>query len=513
MSADSSTSDFTGIDRGGPGEVDQERKSGAAAAASAAAQNLDPRRWKALAVLCTAFFMMQLDAQIVLLALPSIQADLALTASGAQWVMSAYLLTFGGLLLLGGRSADLLGRRRMFVIGMALFLFSSLLAGLAWNGEIMILGRVGQGISAAIVAPTALSILISTFTDGKELNKALAIWAANGAGGAMAALLVGGPINDTLGWEWIFFINIPVAIVVIALAPRLLKESKGATGTRSFDTLGAVTITVALVAFIYGVVEAPAVGWTDARTVGLLVGAAVLIALFVVIEKRAKAPLVPLELFRSRNLVGGNVVMLLIGMVTFGAVLVISLYAQQVLGYTALVFGLSTVVYTVMSVTGSQIGSRIITKYGFRKLGVVSTVLMGVGVLLLTQVSVDGSYFADLFWGLLIFGFGLGLGFVAVSIAALTGIPEESSGIASGINTAAFQMGGALGTAVASAVTISYTTGGEKLEALTNGFQAGFVALAILAAASVVVTLLLFKPPKEEAGSGAEQNAVPHSGL
>ncbi|MFD3700869.1 DHA2 family efflux MFS transporter permease subunit [Streptomyces sp. NPDC058646] len=510
MSTDSTTSDFT--------RVESEKSSnGAGEAADRVSppvqERPDPLRWKALAVLCTAFFMMQLDAQIVLLALPSIQSDLSLSASGAQWVMSAYLLTFGGLLLLGGRSADLLGRRRMFMIGMALFLISSVVAGVAWSGEVMIAGRVGQGISAAIVAPTALSILMTTFKDGKELNKALAIWAANGAGGAMAALLVGGPINDSLGWEWIFFINVPVAIAVLALSPALLRESRVASGTRSFDVVGAVTITVALVLFIYSVVEAPAIGWTNGRTIGMLAASAVLIALFVVVEKRAKSPLVPLSLFRSRNLVGGNVVMLLIGMVTFGAVLVISLYAQQVLGYTALVFGLSTVVYTVMSVTGSQVGSRIITKFGFRTLGLVSTALMGAGVLLLTQVSVDGSYFGDLFWGLLIFGFGLGLGFVAVSIAALTGVPGEQAGIASGINTAAFQMGGALGVAIVSAVTVSYTTGGEELESLTNGFQAGFVSLSILAVASVIATLLFFKPPKEEAAGEAAEKAVPHAGL
>ncbi|MEV4755613.1 MFS transporter [Micromonospora sp. NPDC049559] len=456
---------------------------------------LDPLRWKALALLCTAFFMVQLDAQIVLLALPSIQEELRLSPASAQWVMSSYLLTFGGLLLLGGRAADLLGRRRMFVIGMALFLVASLVAGIAWSGAPLLVGRVGQGLSAAIIAPTALSILMTTFEDGKELNRALAIWAANGAGGAMAALLIGGPVNDLLGWEWIFFINIPVAALVLILAPRLLRESISPGQRRTFDAGGAITITLAMVLFIYAVVEAPTAGWASGQTVGLLLGVAVLVALFVVIEKRAAAPLVPLGIFRNRNLVGGNLVMLLIGMVTFGAVLVISLYAQGVLRYTALAFGLSTVIYTVMSVAGSQSGAVIVPKLGYRNVSLVATLLMGIAMALLTRVSVDGTYLGDLFWGLLIFGFGLGLGFVAVSIAALTGVNPGEAGLASGINSAAFQLGGALGVAVVSAVTVSNTVGTGP-EELTEGYQAGFVALVILAAVSVVAALVLFKPPR-----------------
>jgi EmrB/QacA subfamily drug resistance transporter len=458
----------------------------------------DSRRWKALALLCVAFFMVQLDAQIVILALPSIQDELAFSSSGVQWVMSSYLLTFGGLLLLGGRAADLLGRRRMFMIGMAIFLASSLLAGLAWSSEVLIVARVGQGLSAAIIAPTALSILLTTFTDGKELNKALAIWAANGAGGAMAALLIGGPITDTLGWEWIFFINIPIALAVLALAPGLLQESVASAERRAFDVLGAVTVTLALVSFIYAVVETPNKGWGDPQTIVLLLVAAVLLGLFVLIEQRAVAPLVPLRLFKSRNLVGGNVVMLLIGMVTFGAVLLISLYAQRVLGYSALAFGLSTVIYTVMSVAGSQTGARVVPKLGFRNVSLISTGLMAVGILLLTQISTDGNYWMDLFPGLVLFGFGLGLGFVSVSIAALTGIPAGDSGVASGINTAAFQMGGALGVAVVSAVAVSATDRADVLSDLTDGYQAGFYAALALTVFSLIVGFILFKTPKSE---------------
>lgn len=458
---------------------------------------LNPLRWKALALLCAAFFMVQLDAQIVLLALPSIEADLGFTPAGAQWVMSSYLITFGGLLLLGGRTADVAGRRKMFLLGMLLFGAASLLAGLAWSSEILIIGRVGQGVSAALIAPAALALLMTTFTDAKELSKALAIWAANGAIGAMAALLIGGPINDTIGWEWLFFINVPVAVLVLVIGPKLLKESR-AEERVGFDPLGALTITLAVVAFIYAVVETPTVGWASPRTLLLLAASVVLFAVFIAIEKRVASPMVPLSLFRNRNLLGGNVVMLLIGMVTFGAVLLVSLYAQQVLQYTALAFGVATVVYTVMSTVGSQIGSRIVAKLGFRNMTLIAVVIMGAGVVWLTRAPVDGTYFVDLFPALVLFGFGLGMGFVSVSIAALTDVPEENSGIASGINTAGFQLGGALGVAVATAVAVAYSgTTGDAKQDLNAGYQSGFWSMVILTVVGIVVTAALFKAPKK----------------
>ncbi|MER5264530.1 MFS transporter [Actinosynnema sp. NPDC002837] len=490
---------MSGDNRSAAGTAATNEPAGAVGAEEAVEAPKNPLRWKALVVLCAAFFMVQLDAQIVLLALPSMQAEIGLTAAGAQWVMSSYLLTFGGLLLLGGRAADVFGRRRMFAVGMALFLVASLIAGLAWDPTILIAARVGQGISAAIISPTALSLVMVTFTDKTELGKALAIWAANGAAGAMAALLIGGPINDLLGWEWIFFINVPVALLVLALTPKLLPESRVADQGKGFDPLGALTITLAMVAFIYAVVETPVAGWLSGQTLGLLAATVVLFGLFVVIEKRVSAPMVPLSLFRNRNLVGGNVVMLLVGMVTFGAVLIISLYAQQVLGYTALAFGVSTVIYTVMSTIGSQIGARVVAKIGFRTLAVIAMALMAIGTLLLTQVDVDGTYFADLFWGLLLFGLGLGMGFVGVTIAALADVPGEHSGVASGINTAGFQMGGALGVAVATSVAVTFTRGGDQKVALNEGFQAGFWAMTFLAVASLLVGLVLFKAPKPTA--------------
>jgi EmrB/QacA subfamily drug resistance transporter len=381
----------------------------------------DPLRWKALALLCLAFFMVILDAQIVILGLPSIEADLGLSASGAQWVLSAYLLSFGGLLLLGGRSADLLGRRRMFMVGTALFLAASLACGLALSGGALIAARVAQGVSAAIMAPTALSILMTTFPEGAERNKALGIWSAIGGAGATSALLIGGPLTDGLGWEWIFFINIPVALALLALSPRLLRESFDPECVRCFDLTGAATITTALVALVYAIVEAPDAGWTDAQTLGLLTASAAFLVIFAVVERRSTNPLVPLRIFRSRTLVGGNLVLAALGMVAFGMSLIVSLYAQQVLGYSAVEFGLGTAVMTVGAVVGSTVGQGIVTRVGARVVATVGFVLTGVGCLLLTQVSVDGSYMDDIFFGLLIFGPGLGATYVAASVATLTG--------------------------------------------------------------------------------------------
>src|ERR1044071_7165634 len=284
----------------------------------------DPRRWQALALLCTAFFMVILDSAIVVVALPSIDAELHFSASDLQWVLSAYLLSFGGLLLLGGRAADLLGRRRVFMTGTALFALASLGAGLAGSVTALIAARVVQGMAAAIMTPTALSIVTTTFEEGAERNKALGVWAAIGGVGATAAWLVGGPITDELGWEWIFFINVPVALAVVALSPPLLRESRDRSHGRRFDFAGAATITAALVALVYAVVEAPKAGWADGQTLGLLALSALLIALFVAIEARSSAPLAPLRVFRSPALVGGNRRLLAPGMVALRAPFVLT---------------------------------------------------------------------------------------------------------------------------------------------------------------------------------------------
>ena len=452
----------------------------------------DPRRWKALALLCTAFFMVILDSAIVVVALPSIDADLGFTAGDLQWVLSAYLLSFGGLLLLGGRAADLLGRRRLFIAGTALFALASLACGLAGSAGMLIAARVVQGVAAAIMTPTALSILTTTFEEGAERNKALGVWAAIGGIGATAAWLIGGPITDVLGWEWIFFVNVPVAIAVVALSPALLRESRAAEHGRRFDVAGAVTITGALVALVYAVVEAPARGWTDPQTLGLLALSGVLIALFAAIEARSAAPLVPLRMFRSRTLVGGNLVLLALGMLAFGMPFTLTQYAQGVLHYSPLEFGLASVVMPVTAALGSIIGQSIATKGGLRWVATVGLALTGLGSLLLTQVSVNGSYLGDIFFGLLVFGPGLGAAYVAGSIGSLADVSEADAGLASGLNNSSFQIGGAIGVAIVSSVAVSHAEGADPLAALTNGFQSAFATAVIFAAVGLLfaVTLL-----------------------
>jgi EmrB/QacA subfamily drug resistance transporter len=451
----------------------------------------DPLRWKALALLCTAFFMVILDSAIVVVALPSIEQDLGFSPGDLQWVLSAYLLSFGGLLLLGGRAADLLGRRRVFMTGTALFALASLACGLAGSDAALIAARVVQGVAAAVMTPTALSIVMTTFEEGAERNKALGVWAAIGGIGATAAWLVGGPITDGLGWEWIFFINVPVALGVVALSPVLLHESRDRERARRFDVAGAVTVTAALVALVYAVVEAPEAGWAEAQTLGLLALAAVLFALFALIEARSAAPLAPLRMFHSRALVGGNLVLFSLGMLAFGMPFILTQYAQQVLHYSPLEFGFGSVVMPVTAAIGSAIGQGLATKGGIRSIVMVSMILTAVGCLLLTQVSVSGSYLGDIFFGLLIFGPGLGAGYVAGSIASLAGVAEAEAGLASGLNNASFQIGGAVGVAILSTVAVSEADGAEPLAALTNGFQSAFAAAIVFAALGLLVAALL----------------------
>jgi EmrB/QacA subfamily drug resistance transporter len=453
--------------------------------------NPDPLRWKALALLCTAFFMVILDSAIVVVALPSIEQDLGFSSGDLQWVLSAYLLSFGGLLLLGGRAADLLGRRRVFMAGTALFALASLGCGLAGSDVALIAARVVQGVAAAVMTPTALSILMTTFEEGAERNKALGVWAAIGGIGATAAWLVGGPITDGLGWEWIFFINVPVAVGVVALSPVLLRESRDRERAPQFDVAGAVTVTAALVALVYAVVEAPEAGWADAQTLGLLGVAAVLFALFTLIEARSAAPLAPLRVFRSRALVGGNLVLFSLGMLAFGMPFILTQYAQQVLHYSPVEFGLGSVVMPVTAAVGSATGQAIATKGGVRSIVVVSMVLTAVGCLLLTQVSVGGSYLGDIFLGLLIFGPGLGAGYVAGSIASLAGVAHAEAGLASGLNNASFQIGGAVGVAILSTVAVSQADGVEPLAALTNGYQSAFATAIAFAALGLLVAVVL----------------------
>ncbi|ANN20245.1 hypothetical protein SD37_34720 [Amycolatopsis orientalis] len=400
----------------------------------------DPRRWRALALLCTANFMVILDSQIVVLAVPSIERDLGFAADGTHWVLSAYLLSFGLLLLPGGRAADLLGRRRTFSAGTALFLLSSLLCGLAWSDDVLIAARVLQGVSAALMAPSALSLVMTTFTDDGERTKALAAWSGVGGFGATAALLIGGTVTRAFGWEWVFFLNVPIALILLVATPALLEESRDAT--------------------------------------------------------RRGAPLVPLRIFSSRMLTGGNLVMLTSAMGAFAVSFLISRYAQEVLGYSPLLFGVATAVLPVMAVVGAYGGQALIPKIGVRGLAAAGTVLLGAGCLTLTGVSPDGAYLTDLLPGLAAFGLGLGAATVAGPMAALGGVDAGDTGLASGITTAAFQLGGALGVSVASAVSAAFTGTATSSEAVTGGFRAGFAAAACFAALGLAIALSALRPGK-----------------
>jgi EmrB/QacA subfamily drug resistance transporter len=417
-------------------------------------------------------------------------------------VISAYALTFAGLLLLGGRAADLLGRRRLFMVGLLFFTAASLICALAWSPGALIGARAFQGIGAAIMTPTALSIISTTF-EGAERNKALAIWGMLGAFGATAGYLIGGPLVDGPGWEWIFFINIPVGLIAIGLSPVLLRETRATTASRSYDPAGALTVTGALVLLVYALVEAPDAGWGSLQTILLFGGAAALLATFAVIESRHPAPLVPLRILRSRTLVGANGVMLVFGAVGFGMPFVVTQYAQQVLGYSALEFGVSFVVTPVAAAIGMSVAQAAIARVGFRPVAATGMALLGTGSLLLTQASVGGSYFGDIFLGILVFGCGIGPVFATATIAALEGVAEREAGLASGLSNTAFQLGGALGVAIVSTVAVSRSEGymadggANPLVGLTEGFQSAFAACVVLAGIGVALALLLLGRPRK----------------
>src|SRR6266566_4270098 len=441
----------------------------------------DPRRWWALALLCGAFFMVVLDATIVLVALPSIQADIGFSEQGLQWVLSAYALTYGGLLLLGGRAADLLGRRRVFMAGVLVFTAASLMCGLAWSPAALLAARAVQGVGAAIMTPAALSIISTTFPEGSERNKALGIWGALGGIGATAAWLIGGPLVDGPGWRWIFFINIPFGVAALVLSPVLLRESRAGLTRRSYDPAGAITISGALVLLVYSVVKAPDVGWGDVRTILPLAGSAVLFAAFALIESRHHAPLAPLRILRSRTLAVANAVTVLIGTVAVGMPFVLTLYAQRVLGYSAVRFGVSSVVLAVGATAGAVAGQAVVLKVGFRSAAAAGMALMGAGSLVLAQVSAHGSYFPDIFFGLLLCGLGIGLAFVTATVAALA---------VAIVSTVAVSR---------SADYLAANTGANPLVVLTEGYQSAFVACAVLAGIGLALALLLPGRPRKAA--------------
>ena len=416
------------------------------------------RRWSALALIVTAQFMVILDVAIVNVALPSIKSDLGFSQPNLQWVISAYAILFGGTLLLGGRLADLFGRRRLFVFGLALFAVSSLLCGLAWSEGSLITFRAVQGLGGALLAPAALSLLMTTFAEGRERNLALGIYGAASGSGAAAGVLLGGVLTSYLSWSWIFFINVPVGIAAIALTPVLLKESRADLAHRHFDLPGAATVTAGLMMLVYAMTRAATDGWTAATTLALLAGSAALILAFVVIELRSPSPLLPLRIFRSRTLSGANVAMAIVGAVAFSEFFLLTLYLQDVLHYSAVESGVAFVGFALAVVVTSNVAQVVVGRFGVRPTLTAGLVASALSVAWLTRLPVDGHYFWDLFPAFVLGGAGMGLSFVPVTIAGLTGVERADAGVASGLINTSRQIGGAIGIAAVSAIAATSTS-------------------------------------------------------
>lgn len=441
------------------------------------------RRWLGLAVLCSAFFMVILDVAIVNVALPSIAADLDFSPRSLQWVVSAYALTFGGLLLLGGRAADVLGQRRAFVGGVAVFALASLLGGVAWSPAMLVAARSLQGVGAASMTPAALSILMTTFPEGAERNKALGAWGAVGASGGTIGLLIGGALTQTVGWTWIFLLNVPIGATVIALTPALLEKRPPAAPKGRFDLAGATSVTAALSLLVYAVVDADAAGWGSVRTVSLLAISALLLAAFAVIERRAAAPLLPFRLFRVGVVLGSNVASTVFGAAVFGMFFVITLYLQRVLGYSPLEAGLAWLALSVTALLASAGAAGLVTRVGPRVPLVAGLSIATAGLWLLSRLPQDARYLHDVMPALAVSGLGIGLAFVTLSIGALEGVTDPDAGLASGLVNTTQQIGGALGVAILSTV------------ALSAGFADALLVAAAFAAAGALFAAWAVRAP------------------
>jgi EmrB/QacA subfamily drug resistance transporter len=458
-------------------------------------------RWRVLALLGTAFFMTILDGTSLLTALPSIERGLRMSGPGFQWAVTGYALAFSGPLLLCGRAADLLGRRRMFTAGMVLRVLASLLCGLAPSLHVLVAARALQGISAAIIAPAALSMVMNTFPEGAGRNKALGIWGGLGGLGATAGLLLGGLVTDTLGWRWVFFINVPVGVAVLVLVPLLLPGTGALPARRPLDVAGALTVTPALVLLAYAISQAPAAGWSSPRSTAPLAAAVALGCMFALIEKRAAAPLVPLRLLRSRRLVGGCLLLLMAGMSVDGMLVTLTAYAQQVLGWSPMRFGMTAAVMTATSIVGALVSQRAVTSLGVRRVAVPGAVLLGGACLLLTRLPAGGSPGLLLAAALLAFGAGISALAVGSQIAALTGVPEKDSGLAAGLADTCFAIGTALGTAICVSIAAARATaargvieaGRSAAATLASGQHAAFAAAGTFTLLALVTALGLLR--------------------
>jgi EmrB/QacA subfamily drug resistance transporter len=475
-------------------------------------------RWVTLVLVCVAQFMVILDATIVNVALPTIQKDLHFSQGDLQWVINSYTLLFGGFLLLGGRAADILGRKRIFIAGVILFSVASLLNGLATSSGMLVAFRGLQGLGAALVSPAALSIITTTFDEGPDRTKALGVWGAIAAGGGAIGLLLGGILVEALSWEWIFFVNVPIGVVAAFLSSRLIRESK-AERSGAFDVLGAVTVTAGLMVLVYGIVKAQSFGWGSPKTLGLFaVGAGLLVA-FVFVESRIEGPLVRLSIFKVRTLAVGNFVLLLVAGGLFAMFFFATLYVQGILGFSPLQAGLAFLPVTAGIVLGSGTAQFLVAKIGARANTIIGMVLAAAGLFLLAGVPVDGTYVSNLLPGLLLMSFGMGNFFVPITLIATTGVGANDAGLASGLFNTSQQVGGALGLAILSTLAANRTTeviqgfdhaatAHDRAFAAVEGFQVAFTAAAILVAFGAIVLAVLLRS-RDVATVSPEQEVVP----
>jgi EmrB/QacA subfamily drug resistance transporter len=460
---------------------------------------LQARNRGILPLLVTAQFMVVLDVAVVNVALPSIQADLGFSDAGLQWVVSAYAIVFGGALLLGGRLADLIGRRRLFVAGISLFAGSSLLCGIAWSASSLIAFRALQGLGGALLAPAALSLLMTSFAEGRERNRALGIYGAASGSGAAVGVLLGGVLTSYLSWSWIFFVNVPVGVAAALLAPVLLRESRAELGHRHVDLAGAATVTGGLMLFVYALTHATTDGWGAPATLWMLAGSAVVLAAFVAIELRSPWPLMPLRIFRLRTLSAANATMTILGAVTFGEFFLLTLYLQGVLGYGALKSGAAFSAFAGSVVVASNLAQRIVARFGVRRTLVGGLLLSAVSLAWLTRLPLHGDYAVDLLPAFVAGGFGLGLSFVPVTIAGLQGVTPGDAGIASGLVNTSRQIGGAVGLAAVSAIAALGGGHVQSLHALDGGFRHGLYALTGLLVAAAALAFVFVRQPRPQA--------------
>ena len=457
------------------------------------------RRWGALALIITAQFMVVLDVAIVNVALPSIRADLGFSDASLQWVVSAYAIVFGGALLLGGRLSDLLGRRRLFVAGISLFAVSSLLCGVAWSAGSLIAFRALQGLGGALLAPAALSLLMTSFAEGRERNRALGIYVAASGSGAAVGVLLGGLLTSYLSWSWIFFINVPVGIAAALLAPAVLRESRAELGHRHVDVAGATSVTGGLMLLVYALTRATTDGWGAASTLWLLGASAAVLAAFVAIELRSPWPLMPLRIFRLRTLSAANATMTILGAVTFGEFFLLTLYLQGVLGYGALKSGAAFSAFAGSVVVASNLAQRIVARFGVRRTLVGGILLSAVSLAWLTRLPLHGDYAVDLLPAFVTGGFGLGLSFVPVTIAGLQGVTPGDAGNASGLVNTSRQIGGAVGLAAVSAIAALGGGHVQSLHALDGGFRNGLYALTGLLVTAAALAFVFVRQPRPQA--------------